>query len=122
MLPSDICDLGPTAMPGDERRSSPRASCHWAAIVRLNDGTSCDAVVVDASKGGMRVVCEAAVDRGDRVSVELRNIGNYACEVRWRAQGRFGVRFENSPGELSSFEADAIAECIVPDLPLALLD
>lgn len=119
MLPSAEYDTQPPCKSFVERRSSPRTACHWEAVVRLEDGTSFDAVVVDASKGGMKLLCNAPVEKGHCVRVEMRDIGGYGCEVRWRVQGRFGVQFLNSPNELTCGELDAVAECIRWELRLA---
>lgn len=122
MFPGNDCVSEGSSTCTIEKRSSPRTACRWQAVVRLEDGSRFEALVVDASSGGMRILCEAAVEKGRRITVELRDIGGYNCEVRWQAHGRFGVQFLNSPDELSCGEVDAVARCLSIDEAVSALD
>jgi len=51
--------------------------------------------VRNLSAGGMMAECDAAVARGTRVSVELRNIGWVEGAVAWKQDNRFGIAFDD---------------------------
>ena len=110
MLPDNSAEAADESRSSIERRQHPRTSCHWPALVRLDDGTTSQAIVVDASKGGMRLVCDAPVVKGSLITVDLQKIGRYSCEVRWKTGCSFGVMFLSSPGELSENEVEVLAE------------
>lgn len=58
--------------------------------------------VRNLSAGGMMAEADAAVARGSRVSVELRNIGWVEGSVAWRQDNRFGIAFVDTidPGQV----------------------
>lgn len=49
--------------------------------------------VRNLSAGGMMAEGEVRVTRGERVAVELRNIGWVEGSVAWRQENRFGIAF-----------------------------
>lgn len=100
---------------GVERRKNPRTSCNWRAVVRLGNGATCDATVVDVSEGGMRLLADVPVEKGSQLIVELDEIGRYSCEVRWHAPGQFGVMFLKSPEELSDIELEELSAYLCID-------
>lgn len=52
------------------------------------------AKVRNLSPGGMMAESEIEVERGARITVELRNIGKVQGSVAWIQGNRFGVAFE----------------------------
>lgn len=65
-----------------------------ADLVIAGGGPALRVKVRNLSSGGMMVTSDARVRRGQRVAVELRNIGAVAGTVVWKRPGKFGVAFE----------------------------
>lgn len=100
---------------GADRRLHLRTECDWRAIVCLESGEAFDAVAVDASQGGMRLVSEAMVAKGDRIDIELINIGQFFCEVRWTGKRQFGVQFLEAAGEIPHSVVGDLTDYILPE-------
>lgn len=65
-----------------------------ADIVCADAGVAGRVKVRNLSSGGMMVEGELRVTRGQRVAVELRNIGPVAGVVAWVRAPKFGVAFD----------------------------
>lgn len=82
-------------MTGVETRSVARDSLFLLADIRVEHGADVYRVRVrNLSDGGMMGEGHPRVQRGHRVSVELRNIGSVAGTVAWVQDNRFGVAFD----------------------------
>lgn len=82
-------------MTGVETRSVARDSLFLLADVRIEQGAEVHRVRVrNLSDGGMMGEGYLRVQRGHRVSVELRNIGSVSGTVAWVQDSRFGVAFD----------------------------
>ncbi len=82
-------------MTGVETRSVARDSLFLLADIRIEQGTELHRVRVrNLSDGGMMGEGQLRVQRGHRVSVELRNIGSVGGSVAWVQDNRFGVAFD----------------------------
>lgn len=83
-------------MAGMETRSLARDSLFLLATVQIEQQSEHHRVRVrNLSDGGM--MAEGAnvyVQRGHRVTVELRNIGEVAGSVAWVQDSRFGIAFD----------------------------
>lgn len=51
--------------------------------------------VRNLSAGGMMAECGAAVTRGERLTVILRNVGEVRGSIAWIQGNRFGIAFDN---------------------------
>jgi len=92
-----------TAMTGLETRSVSRDSLFLLANVRVEKrGNQHRVRVRNLSDGGMMGEGNAKISRGDRVEVELRNVGTVMGSVAWVQDQRFGVAFDE---EIDSQEA-----------------
>ena len=58
-------------------------------------GESVRGKVRNLSAGGLMAEAPVLTKRGDKVELELRNIGRVTGHVAWVAQGRFGVAFDH---------------------------
>jgi hypothetical protein len=73
-------------------RSEPRDAVHHRARAAHADGRVLPLVVVNTSSGGLMARCEASVEPGDRMTIELPVVGSLPVEVRWALGGRVGCR------------------------------
>lgn len=82
-------------MTGVETRSVARDSLFLLADIRLEQSAEIHRVRVrNLSDGGMMGEGHLRVQRGHRVSVELRSIGSVGGTVAWVQDSRFGVAFD----------------------------
>jgi hypothetical protein len=83
-------------MTGMETRSLARDSLFLLATVRIEQKSELHRVRVrNLSDGGMMAEGNnVPVQRGHRVAVELRNIGEVMGSVAWVQDNRFGIAFE----------------------------
>ena len=82
-------------MTGVETRSVSRDSLFLLANVRVEQESDQHRVRVrNLSDGGMMGEGAMKVSRGNRVEVELRNIGKIGGSVAWVQDQRFGIAFD----------------------------
>ena len=78
------------------KRELDRDSLFLKANLVFVDGDDCGEVRIrNLSAGGLMAEAPVIAKRGDRVQIELRNIGKVTGHVAWVAQGRFGVAFDH---------------------------
>ena len=83
-------------MTGVETRSVARDSLFLLADIRVEQGSEVNRVRVrNLSDGGMMGEGTMRVQRGNRVTVELRNIGTVCGTVAWVQDDRFGIAFDD---------------------------
>ena len=79
-----------------ETRSVSRDSLFQLANVRVEQGSDEQRVRVrNLSDGGMMGEGPLKVQRGNRVEIELRNIGKIQGNVAWVQDQRFGIAFDD---------------------------
>ena len=82
-------------MTGLETRSVSRDSLFLLANVRIEQESEQHRVRVrNLSDGGMMGEGTLKVQRGNRVEIELRNIGKIGGNVAWVQDQRFGIAFD----------------------------
>lgn len=82
-------------MTGVETRSVARDSLFLLADIRVEQGTDAHRVRVrNLSDGGMMGEGNLRVQRGHRLTIELRNIGVINGTVAWVQDSRFGIAFD----------------------------
>lgn len=82
-------------MTGAETRSVARDSLFLLANVRVeNEGDFRRVRVRNLSDGGMMAEGNLNVQRGNRLEIELRNIGRIGGSVAWVQDERFGIAFD----------------------------
>lgn len=82
-------------MTGVETRSVSRDSLFLLANIRVEQGDDTHRVRVrNLSDGGMMGEGSMRVKRGNRLQIELRNIGQVAGTVAWVQDNRFGIAFD----------------------------
>ncbi len=78
------------------KRQLDRDSLFLKAALSFIDGENCGEVRIrNLSAGGLMAEAPVRAKRGDKVQIELRNIGRITGSVAWVAQGRFGVAFDH---------------------------
>ena len=81
---------------GHPKRELDRDSLFLKAELRIVDGDDCGEVRIrNLSAGGLMAEAPVLTKRGDKVELELRNIGRITGHVAWVAKGRFGVAFDH---------------------------
>lgn len=82
-------------MTGVETRIDARDSLFLLADVRVEQNAEVNRVRVrNLSDGGMMGEGQLRVQRGHRLTVELRNIGTVGGTVAWVQDNRFGIAFD----------------------------
>ncbi len=82
-------------MSGVETRSVTRDSLFLLAIVRVEQQDDEHRVRVrNLSDGGMMAEGNMFVQRGNRLEIEMRNIGKVPGSVAWVQDNRFGIAFD----------------------------
>ncbi|AOL22231.1 PilZ domain-containing protein [Erythrobacter litoralis] len=82
-------------MAGVDTRSVARDSLFLLADLKLEDSEKTHRVRVrNLSDGGMMGEGSPRVQRGSRVRIDLRNIGEIGGSVAWVQDDRFGVAFD----------------------------
>ncbi len=80
---------------GQPKRELDRDSLFLKAALKFVDGDDCGEVRIrNLSAGGLMAEAPVRTKRGDKVELEMRNIGKVTGYVAWVAQGRFGVAFD----------------------------
>lgn len=82
---------------GDDR-SEARDAVHHRTRAGHPDGRLLPLVVVNTSPGGLMARCDAALEPGDRLRIDLPIVGALAMEVRWALGGRIGCRLPTALG------------------------
>ncbi|MBA4044507.1 MAG: pilus assembly protein PilZ [Erythrobacter sp.] len=83
-------------MTGVDTRSVARDSLFLLADIRIEQATEAHRVRVrNLSDGGMMGEGNLRVQRGNRLTIELRNIGAVAGTVAWVQDNRFGIAFDD---------------------------
>ncbi|MCL9983203.1 MAG: PilZ domain-containing protein [Erythrobacter sp.] len=84
-------------MTGVETRGGARDSLFLLADIRVEQSLDVHRVRVrNLSDGGMMAEGNLRVQRGHRVEVSLRNVGNVPGSVAWVQDDRFGIAFDEA--------------------------
>ena len=78
---------------GDTVRRAERKSLDEAARLRPNSWSSVEIRMADISELGFRAGCEARLQAGALVSLEVPGIGPVEAQVEWQRGDEFGARF-----------------------------
>lgn len=79
-------------------RSEPRDAVHHRTRAVHPDGRQLPLVIVNTSQSGLMARCDAACEEGDKLRIDLPQIGPVVAEVRWALGGRLGCRLERALG------------------------
>ncbi|MEM9086451.1 MAG: PilZ domain-containing protein [Pseudomonadota bacterium] len=94
-------------MTGADTRSVSRDSLFLLANVRVENEEDFRRVRVrNLSDGGMMAEGNLHVQRGNRLDIELRNIGRIGGSVAWVQDERFGIAFDREIDSQSARHSD----------------
>jgi hypothetical protein len=79
--------------PADQGRGTERRQVSAETRLRPNSWSSVAATMVDLSERGFRATCEARLQPGAGVSLDIPGIGSVDAQVEWQRNGEFGARF-----------------------------
>ena len=77
----------------DSGRKAERLPLDTEARLRPNDWSSLQIRMLDLSAAGFRAECEARVQPGGSVSLDVPGIGAVEAQVEWQRGDQFGARF-----------------------------
>ena len=78
---------------GARERRAQRVSLDEAARLRPNDWSSLEVRMIDLSESGFRASCDARLQRGGLVTLEVQGVGPVEAQVEWQRGDTFGARF-----------------------------
>jgi hypothetical protein len=78
---------------GARERRAQRVSLDEAARLRPNDWSSLEVRMIDLSESGFRASCDARLQRGGLVTLEVQGVGAVEAQVEWQRGDTFGARF-----------------------------
>ena len=77
----------------DGIRRAERRPIDQSARLKPNSWSSLEIRMVDLSELGFRAACEARLQRGGCVSLEIPGCGSVDAQVEWQRGDQFGARF-----------------------------
>ena len=77
----------------DQERQAERLALSEAAQLKPNSWSSVEIRMVDLSSLGFRAECEARLQPGSCVTLEIPGIGTVEAQVEWHRGSEFGARF-----------------------------
>ncbi|MEA2999919.1 MAG: hypothetical protein QOK17_1752 [Sphingomonadales bacterium] len=77
----------------DGVRRAERRPLDQSARLRPNSWSSLEIRMVDLSELGFRAACDARLQRGGCVSLEIPGYGSVDAQVEWQRGDQFGARF-----------------------------
>lgn len=81
------------ALAGDRTRRAERRAVDAPARLRPNSWSSLEVQMLDLSEVGFRAACEARMQVGGCVTLDVPGIGAVDAQVEWQRSGEFGARF-----------------------------
>jgi hypothetical protein len=78
---------------GDLERRAERLALDESARLRPNSWSSLEIRMLDLSSLGFRADCEARLQRGSAVSLEIPGLGAVEAQVEWQRGNQFGAHF-----------------------------
>lgn len=79
--------------PEDRERRAERVKLDEAARLHPNDWSSLEIRMIDLSPLGFKASCEAKLQRGGCVSLDVAGVGSIEAQVEWQRGDTFGARF-----------------------------
>jgi len=79
--------------PDDRERRAKRVTLDAATRLRPNDWSSLEVRMIDLSSFGFRAKCDARLQRGSCVSLDIPGLGSVEAQVEWQRGDMFGARF-----------------------------
>jgi hypothetical protein len=78
---------------GDLERRAERLAVDESTRLKPNSWSSLEIHVLDLSPLGFRAECEARLQAGSAVTLEIPGIGSVEAQVEWQRGSQFGARF-----------------------------
>ncbi|MBO9712842.1 PilZ domain-containing protein [Sphingomonas sp.] len=89
-------------------RQAGRDAVHYRARAFGPDARQLNLLIVNISAHGLMARCDAALEIGQRIRVNLPIIGVMVAEVRWSLGGRIGCQFDTGIDLASYYELLAV--------------
>lgn len=91
----------------DVRREM-RDDVHYRARAFGPDAKQLSLVIVNISPHGLMARCDANLEVGDRIRINLPAVGTVAADIRWSLGGRIGCQFDAAIDLAGYYELIAI--------------
>lgn len=101
--------LGKAGVMGDERRSDDRLDVIWKATMVVDDN-SYECEVCDVSLAGTLVKVDAPLEQGMEVLLQIKELGDFAGSVAWKAGEKCGLTLHLGPDMLLKKYAELSGE------------
>jgi len=83
-----------------ERRRHDRQPLSWTATIEVR-GKRFEGTIIDLSPGGARLRFDAAIARGDELTLVLKELDGLGARVVWQQQGEASIQFMLGPEEVT---------------------
>ncbi|PCI63457.1 MAG: hypothetical protein COB37_05000 [Kordiimonadales bacterium] len=78
-------------MTNDDKRQDDRLPVLWRGTLTTDDDREYPCEVRDISLAGTLVSCEAELQLGERLLLEIKELGEFAAEVKWQGSAQLGL-------------------------------
>jgi len=98
-------------MEENNKRQDGRLPVLWNGILTTDDDRVYPCQVRDISLAGTLISCEAELQLGERLLLEIKELGEFAAEVKWQGSKQLGLMILAGPDlVLKKFAESAGAE------------
>jgi len=78
-------------MNDQDKRQDGRLPVLWSGILTTEDDREFPCEVRDVSTAGTLVTCDAELELGERLLLEIKELGEFAAEVKWQGSAQLGL-------------------------------
>jgi len=78
-------------MGDQEKRQDGRLPVLWSGTLTTEDDREFPCEVRDVSTAGTLISCDAELDLGERLLLEIKALGEFAVEVKWQGSAQLGL-------------------------------
>jgi len=90
------------------KRQDDRLPVLWNGTLTTDDDQTYPCQVRDISLAGTLISCEASIPLGERLLLEIKELGEFAAEVKWQGSEQLGLMILAGPDlELKKFAEPA---------------
>lgn len=79
------------------KRQDDRLPVLWDGLLTTDDDREFPCQVRDVSHAGTLITCDAALQLGERLLLEIEGLGEFAAEVKWQGSEQLGLMILAGP-------------------------
>jgi hypothetical protein len=84
-------------MSTEEKRQDGRLPVLWTGTLTTEDDKAYTCQIRDISHAGTLVSCDAELQMGERLLLEIEELGEFAAEVKWQGSEQLGLMILAGP-------------------------